>query len=173
MLPVAPVGPAAVARPQPRRAGRLLAAIRVALVIALTAHVLAGAVLAHVVNFPGRPRVCGRDRVSPELVWSVPLLMGFFTASSQVGTTSTKVSTRLFWWVVSVTGDWAKAGAPDQRQAGGHRQPAGDEPQNPLLMRDRFAPCRSVMIAGSNHLSARAVLSSGTKRELPISTAPQ
>jgi hypothetical protein len=50
------------------------------------------------------------------------------TPSSQVGTTSTKVSTRFFWTVVVLTGGWAKAGAPTSSRPAPIRPPSGDEP---------------------------------------------
>ena len=70
---------------QADRTERLLAAVRVALVAALTALVLAIAALAYVGQLRGHPRLRGRDRRLPaELAWSAPLLVDSFTTAASL-----------------------------------------------------------------------------------------
>jgi hypothetical protein len=67
------------------RAVRLLAAIRVALVIALTALVLAIAALAYVVSFEAiRAFAIETAAFPPELAWSAPLLVDSFTSAASL-----------------------------------------------------------------------------------------
>jgi hypothetical protein len=71
--------------PHSDRAVRLLAAIRVALVIALTALVLAIAVLAYVVSFEAiRAFAVETAAFPPELAWSAPLLVDSFTTAASL-----------------------------------------------------------------------------------------
>jgi Protein of unknown function (DUF2637) len=80
----APAAPPAAA-PQSDRAVRLLAAIRVALVIALTALVLAIAALAYVVSFEAiRAFAIETAAFPPELAWSAPLLVDSFTTAASL-----------------------------------------------------------------------------------------
>jgi Protein of unknown function (DUF2637) len=73
------------APPQSERAVRLLAAIRVALVIALTALVLAIAALAYVVSFEAiRAFAIETAAFPPELAWSAPLLVDSFTTAASL-----------------------------------------------------------------------------------------
>jgi hypothetical protein len=92
--PAPPVAPAAapaaaaavaVAVPQSDRAVRLLAAIRVALVVALTALVLAIAALAYVVSFEAIRAFAVETAAFPaELAWSAPLLVDSFTTAASL-----------------------------------------------------------------------------------------
>jgi hypothetical protein len=67
------------------RAVRLLAAIRVALVIALTGLVLAIAALAYVVSFEAiRAFAIETAAFPPELAWSAPLLVDSFTTAASL-----------------------------------------------------------------------------------------
>ena len=67
------------------RAVRLLAAIRVALVVALTALVLAIAALAYVVSFEAiRAFAIETAAFPPELAWSAPLLVDSFTTAASL-----------------------------------------------------------------------------------------
>jgi Protein of unknown function (DUF2637) len=73
------------ALPQSERAARLLAAIRVALVAALTALVLAIAALAYVVSFEAiRAFAVETAAFPPELAWSAPLLVDSFTTAASL-----------------------------------------------------------------------------------------
>jgi hypothetical protein len=64
---------------------RLLAAIRVALVVALTALVLAIAALAYVVSFEAiRAFAVETAAFPPELAWSAPLLVDSFTTAASL-----------------------------------------------------------------------------------------
>jgi Protein of unknown function (DUF2637) len=73
------------AAPHTDRAVRLLAAIRVALVIALTALVLAIAALAYVVSFEAiRAFAIETAAFPPELAWSAPLLVDSFTTAASL-----------------------------------------------------------------------------------------
>jgi Protein of unknown function (DUF2637) len=75
----------AAAAPHSDRAVRLLAAIRVALVIALTALVLAIAALAYVVSFEAiRAFAIETAAFPPELAWSAPLLVDSFTTAASL-----------------------------------------------------------------------------------------
>jgi hypothetical protein len=81
----APVAVAVTALPQPRSADRLIAAIRVALVIALTALVLAIAALAYVVSFEAIRAFAIETAAFPaELAWSAPLLVDSFTTAASL-----------------------------------------------------------------------------------------
>jgi hypothetical protein len=76
---------AAAAAPQPRSADRLIAAIRVALVAALTALVLAIAALAYVVSFEAIRAFAIETAAFPaELAWSAPLLVDSFTTAASL-----------------------------------------------------------------------------------------
>jgi hypothetical protein len=67
------------------RTDRLLAAIRVALVAALTALVLAIAALAYVVSFEAiRAFAIETAAFPPELAWSAPLLVDSFTTAASL-----------------------------------------------------------------------------------------
>ena len=67
------------------RTGRLLAAVRVALVAALTALVLAIAGLAYVVSFEAiRAFAVETAAFPPELAWSAPLLVDSFTTAASL-----------------------------------------------------------------------------------------
>jgi hypothetical protein len=80
----APTAPPAAASPSDR-AVRLLAAIRVTLVIALTALVLAIAALAYVVSFEAiRAFAVETAAFPPELAWSAPLLVDSFTTAASL-----------------------------------------------------------------------------------------
>jgi hypothetical protein len=80
----APIAPAATAPPSDR-AVRLLAAIRVALVAALTALVLAIAALAYVVSFEAiRAFAIETAAFPPALAWSAPLLVDSFTTAASL-----------------------------------------------------------------------------------------
>jgi Protein of unknown function (DUF2637) len=77
--------PAPTAPPQSERAVRLLATIRVALVAALTALVLAIAALAYVVSFEAiRAFAVETAAFPPELAWSAPLLVDSFTTAASL-----------------------------------------------------------------------------------------
>jgi hypothetical protein len=79
----APAAPAAA--PHSDRAVRLLAAIRVALVAALTGLVLAIAALAYVVSFEAiRAFAIETAAFPPELAWSAPLLVDSFTTAASL-----------------------------------------------------------------------------------------
>jgi hypothetical protein len=70
---------------QAARAERLLAAVRVALVAALTALVLAIAALAYVVSFEAiRAFAIETAAFPPELAWSAPLLVDSFTTAASL-----------------------------------------------------------------------------------------
>ena len=88
MPTAAPTAPAAVplaAVPQSRSAERLIAAIRVALVVALTALVLAIAALAYVVSFEAIRAFAVETAAFPaELAWSAPLLVDSFTTAASL-----------------------------------------------------------------------------------------
>jgi hypothetical protein len=76
---------ATVAAPQPRSTDRLIAAIRVALVAALTALVLAIAALAYVVSFEAIRAFAIETAAFPaELAWSAPLLVDSFTTAASL-----------------------------------------------------------------------------------------
>jgi hypothetical protein len=78
--PTTPIAP-----PQSERAVRLLAAIRVALVAALTALVLAIAALAYVVSFEAiRAFAIETAAFPPALAWSAPLLVDSFTTAASL-----------------------------------------------------------------------------------------
>ncbi len=80
----APAASPAAASPSDR-AVRLLAAIRVALVIALTALVLAIAALAYVVSFEAiRAFAVETAAFPPSLAWSAPLLVDSFTTAASL-----------------------------------------------------------------------------------------
>jgi hypothetical protein len=82
----APPAPTAAAGPHSDRAVRLLAAIRVALVAALTVLVLAIAALAYVVSFEAiRAFAIETAAFPPELAWSAPLLVDSFTTAAKPG----------------------------------------------------------------------------------------
>ena len=82
--PTAPHAPAVAPLPSDR-AVRLLAAIRVALVAALTALVLAIAALAYVVSFEAiRAFAVETAAFPPELAWSAPLLVDSFTTAASL-----------------------------------------------------------------------------------------
>jgi Protein of unknown function (DUF2637) len=79
--PTAPIA----AAPRSDRAVRLLAAIRVALVAALTGLVLAIAALAYVVSFEAiRAFAIETAAFPPELAWSAPLLVDSFTTAASL-----------------------------------------------------------------------------------------
>ena len=81
----APPAPPEVAASHSDRAVRLLAAIRVALVAALTALVLAIAALAYVVSFEAiRAFAVETAAFPPELAWSAPLLVDSFTTAASL-----------------------------------------------------------------------------------------
>jgi Protein of unknown function (DUF2637) len=83
--PAAVPAPTMVAAPQSRSADRLIAAIRVALVIALTALVLAIAALAYVVSFEAIRAFAVETAAFPaELAWSAPLLVDSFTTAASL-----------------------------------------------------------------------------------------
>jgi Protein of unknown function (DUF2637) len=79
---------APTAVPQPRsadRTDRLIAAIRVALVVALTALVLAIGALAYVVSFEAiRAFAVETAAFPPELDWSAPMLVDSFTTAASL-----------------------------------------------------------------------------------------
>jgi hypothetical protein len=76
---------AVAAVPQVRGADRLIAAIRVALVAALTALVLAIAALAYVVSFEAIRAFAVETAAFPaELAWSAPLLVDSFTTAASL-----------------------------------------------------------------------------------------
>jgi Protein of unknown function (DUF2637) len=80
----APPAPGAAA-PHSDSAVRLLAAIRVILIIALTALVLAIAALAYVVSFEAiRAFAVETAAFPPELAWSAPLLVDSFTTAASL-----------------------------------------------------------------------------------------
>jgi Protein of unknown function (DUF2637) len=80
----APTAPATAAS-HTDRAVRLLAAIRVALVVALTALVLAIATLAYVVSFEAIRAFAIETAAFPaELAWSAPLLVDSFTTAASL-----------------------------------------------------------------------------------------
>jgi hypothetical protein len=87
-MPTATTAPAAVpavAVPQSDRAVRLLAAIRAALVVALTVLVLAIAALAYVVSFEAIRAFAVETAAFPaELAWSAPLLVDSFTTAASL-----------------------------------------------------------------------------------------
>jgi Protein of unknown function (DUF2637) len=84
-MPSASTAPTAEPPPQSDRAVRLLAAIRVALVVALTALVLAIAALAYVVSFEAiRAFAVETAAFPPELAWSAPLLVDSFTTAASL-----------------------------------------------------------------------------------------
>src|SRR4029453_7908791 len=75
----------AVPGPTGDRTERLLAAVRVALVAALTALVLAIAALAYVVSFEAiRAFAIETAAFPPELAWSAPLLVASFTTAASL-----------------------------------------------------------------------------------------
>jgi hypothetical protein len=75
----------AAPRPTGDRTDRLLAAIRVTLVAALTALVLAIAALAYVVSFEAiRAFAIETAAFPPELAWSAPLLVDSFTTAASL-----------------------------------------------------------------------------------------
>jgi Protein of unknown function (DUF2637) len=81
----APTTAPAAAASHSDRAVRLLAAIRVTLVIALTALVLAIAALAYVVSFEAiRAFAIETAAFPPELAWSAPLLVDSFTTAASL-----------------------------------------------------------------------------------------
>jgi hypothetical protein len=81
----APAAPPDVAGSPSDRAVRLLAAIRVALVAALTALVLAIAALAYVVSFEAiRAFAVETAAFPPSLAWSAPLLVDSFTTAASL-----------------------------------------------------------------------------------------
>jgi hypothetical protein len=83
--PAAVPAPAMIAVPQSDRAVRLLAAIRVALVVALTVLVLAIAALAYVVSFEAIRAFAVETAAFPaELAWSAPLLVDSFTTAASL-----------------------------------------------------------------------------------------
>jgi hypothetical protein len=83
--PAAVPAPAVIAVPHSDRAVRLLAAIRVALVAALTALVLAIAALAYVVSFEAIRAFAVETAAFPaELAWSAPLLVDSFTTAASL-----------------------------------------------------------------------------------------
>ena len=80
-----PTTNATVALPQSPTADRFIAAIRVALVIALTALVLAIAALAYVVSFEAIRAFAVETAAFPaELAWSAPLLVDSFTTAASL-----------------------------------------------------------------------------------------
>jgi hypothetical protein len=80
-----PTANAAVALPQAPTADRFIAAIRVALVVALTALVLAIAALAYVVSFEAIRAFAVETAAFPaELAWSAPLLVDSFTTAASL-----------------------------------------------------------------------------------------
>jgi Protein of unknown function (DUF2637) len=80
-----PTTNATVALPQLGSADRFIAAIRVALVIALTALVLAIAALAYVVSFEAIRAFAVETAAFPaELAWSAPLLVDSFTTAASL-----------------------------------------------------------------------------------------
>jgi Protein of unknown function (DUF2637) len=80
-----PTADATAAPPQLGSADRLIAAIRVALVIALTALVLAIAALAYVVSFEAIRAFAVETAAFPaELAWSAPLLVDSFTTAASL-----------------------------------------------------------------------------------------
>ena len=80
-----PTTNATVALPQAPTADRFIAAIRVALVIALTALVLAIAALAYVVSFEAIRAFAVETAAFPaELAWSAPLLVDSFTTAASL-----------------------------------------------------------------------------------------
>jgi hypothetical protein len=82
-MPIPTTAPAAPSHSD--RAVRLLAAIRVALVIAPTALVLAIAVLAYVVSFEAiQAFAIETAAFPPELAWSAPLLVDSFTTAASL-----------------------------------------------------------------------------------------
>jgi hypothetical protein len=82
-MPTPPTAPAAPSHTD--RAVRLLVAIRVALVIALTVLVLAIAALAYVVSFEAiRAFAIETAAFPPELAWSAPLLVDSFTSAASL-----------------------------------------------------------------------------------------
>jgi hypothetical protein len=82
-MPTPTTAPAAASHSD--RAVRLLAAIRVALVIALIALVLAIAALAYVVSFEAiRAFAVETAAFPPELAWSAPLLVDSFTTAASL-----------------------------------------------------------------------------------------
>src|SRR5512133_1893803 len=83
--PIAPAAPAVAPASHTDRAVRLLAAIHVALVIALTALVLAIAALAYVVSFEAiRAFAIETAAFPPALAWSAPLLVDSFTTAASL-----------------------------------------------------------------------------------------
>jgi hypothetical protein len=83
--PAAVPAPAVITVPQSDRAVRLLAAIRVALVVALTVLVLAIAALAYVVSFEAIRAFAVETAAFPaELAWSAPLLVDSFTTAASL-----------------------------------------------------------------------------------------
>jgi hypothetical protein len=83
--PIAPAAPAVAPASHSDRAVRLLAAIRVTLVIALTALVLAIAALAYVVSFEAiRAFAIETAAFPPSLAWSAPLLVDSFTTAASL-----------------------------------------------------------------------------------------
>jgi Protein of unknown function (DUF2637) len=85
IAPAAAGAVTAAAVPQPDRAVRLLAAIRVALVAALTVLVLAIAALAYVVSFEAIRAFAVETAAFPaELAWSAPLLVDSFTSAASL-----------------------------------------------------------------------------------------
>jgi hypothetical protein len=80
-----PTTNATLALPQAPTADRFIAAIRVALVIALTALVLAIAALAYVVSFEAIRAFAVETAAFPaELAWSAPLLVDSFTTAASL-----------------------------------------------------------------------------------------
>jgi hypothetical protein len=80
-----PTANATVALPRLGSADRFIAAIRVALVIALTALVLAIAALAYVVSFEAIRAFAVETAAFPaELAWSAPLLVDSFTTAASL-----------------------------------------------------------------------------------------
>jgi Protein of unknown function (DUF2637) len=85
MPTAAPAASAVHPAPPSARAERLLAAIRVALVAALTVLVLAIAALAYVVSFEAiRAFAIETAAFPPELAWSAPLLVDSFTTAASL-----------------------------------------------------------------------------------------
>jgi Protein of unknown function (DUF2637) len=108
------------------RAVRLLAAIRVALIIALTALVLAIASLAYVVSFEAiRAFAIETAAFPPELAWSAPLLVDSFTTAATA---------------VSVALNVAHAPRPASRPA--VRRPAPGRPAGSAGAADERGPHR-------------------------------
>jgi Protein of unknown function (DUF2637) len=86
-MPTATTAPTAApdAAPPVDRAARLLAAIRVALIVALTALVLAIAALAYVVSFEAIRAFAVETAAFPAaLAWSAPLLVDSFTTAASL-----------------------------------------------------------------------------------------